>query len=502
MTLPRFCWVLCLLGFGSCTESPALREVSRATAEPILLTGVTVVNTHTGDLAPNQSILIKDSRIESITTGPTDPGSPIRTIDATGQFAVPGFMDMHVHVLGEPDLPQSVALMLANGVTGFRQMRGSPEILALKRRDQLPIGNNEPAPVLVPGDLLTPINTRNAEVTRATIQAQFDAGADFIKIGLVSAEMLDVALATAKELGLPAAGHLPAATAPLPAVQAGMLSIEHLGPGLNVLTSCARNETQLRARAPTPPGFLTSPLLSLPYADRLLDLILAQILVNPVMLTSAEEFARMHDIAEDFDEATCRQFAQQLAATHSWQVPTLSRIKKQYYANTPEFTDTPDNRYVRPQQLAITTDMVNKFSEAMTQENLAAMHATYAKDLEVVRVLNDAGVNLLAGSDSGPGNAGFGLHDEFDELSHAGLSALRILQMATLDAATFLNRTDDFGEVAPGRIADLVLLDADPTTDAQHLHRIHAVVRGGFFYSRADLDSLLLGVVSSYGDED
>jgi imidazolonepropionase-like amidohydrolase len=119
--------------------------------------------------------------------------------------------------------------------------------------------------------------------------------------------------------------------------------------------------------------------------------------------------------------------------------------------------------------------------------------AVYGVLLNLTKVLDEAGVPMLAGSDSG-GAAwevpGLALHQEFDELARAGLSPLRVLQMTTWSAAEFMNATDVMGSVAAGKHADLVLLDANPVESVDHLHRICGVVRGGRYLGPADLDAL------------
>jgi imidazolonepropionase-like amidohydrolase len=101
--------------------------------------------------------------------------------------------------------------------------------------------------------------------------------------------------------------------------------------------------------------------------------------------------------------------------------------------------------------------------------------AVYDVLLKLTKVLDEAGVPMLAGSDSG-GAAwevpGLALHQEFDELARAGLSPLRILQMTTWNAAEFMNATDVMGSVAAGKHADLVLLDANPVESVEHMNQI------------------------------
>ena len=116
----------------------------------------------------------------------------------------------------------------------------------------------------------------------------------------------------------------------------------------------------------------------------------------------------------------------------------------------------------------------------------------YPRQLALVKLLDQAGVKMMTGTDLGGGWVipGFSLHQEFDELEKAGLAPLEVLQMTTLNGAEFLGRTSTMGRVAPGVDADLVLLDADPIQSVQNLHRIGGVVRAGFYYSNPDLEAL------------
>jgi imidazolonepropionase-like amidohydrolase len=103
------------------------------------------------------------------------------------------------------------------------------------------------------------------------------------------------------------------------------------------------------------------------------------------------------------------------------------------------------------------------------------------------------GVRFLAGTDLV--NAyifpGFSLHDELTLLVKAGLSNLEALQAATWNAVLFMNASDKYGSVAPGKIADLVLLDADPLKDIHNTTRISEVFLSGKEFDRAALDKVL-----------
>ena len=156
------------------------------------------------------------------------------------------------------------------------------------------------------------------------------------------------------------------------------------------------------------------------------------------------------------------------------------------------YRDDPALRYVAPSMLRDWSKAAAKYDQ-FPKASREAFRAIYAALLVLTRLLNAAGVKMLAGSDSGgaiweiPGQA---LHQEFDELARAGLAPLRILQMTTWNAAEFLGRTEVMGTVAAGKYADLVLLRANPLESASHLHQISGVVRGGRFYPQAELEQM------------
>jgi imidazolonepropionase-like amidohydrolase len=120
------------------------------------------------------------------------------------------------------------------------------------------------------------------------------------------------------------------------------------------------------------------------------------------------------------------------------------------------------------------------------------LHDAYALKLKIVKLFDDVGVKMLAGTDTGGGWVipGFSLHQEFDEFARAGVPPLHVLQMTTLNAAEFLGKTATMGSIETGKNADLVVLDANPVESVGNLHEIRAVVRAGVLYDRKDLDAI------------
>jgi imidazolonepropionase-like amidohydrolase len=126
----------------------------------------------------------------------------------------------------------------------------------------------------------------------------------------------------------------------------------------------------------------------------------------------------------------------------------------------------------------------------------------YPKQLDLVGMMRRAGVEFLAGTDTGGPYLfpGFSLHDELALLVQAGLTPLEALQAATLNPARFLGREKELGTVEKGKLADLVLLDADPLQDITHTRKISAVVLNGRLFDRKTLD-VMLGQVEAAADK-
>jgi len=120
----------------------------------------------------------------------------------------------------------------------------------------------------------------------------------------------------------------------------------------------------------------------------------------------------------------------------------------------------------------------------------------FSKKLEIVGPMRRAGVKFIAGTDLGNPYCfpGFSLHDELGLLVKAGLTPMEALQAATYNAAEFLGMKDSLGTVEAGKIADLVILEADPIVDIGNTRKIDAVVVNGKYYPKPALDEMLAKV--------
>ena len=455
--------------------------------EGLLIDRVTVVDVRTGSLAQNRSIVISDGRIVRIVAaGSVRVRGKAQRIDGKNAYVVPGYNDMHTHNLNVASPQTSLPLLLASGITGIRQM--APALPNFPRgTDGKPVmPTDSPALLSMSGTLLAGPAFASPEGAVAEVARQKAAQIGFVKMVDQPQAAFLATVDAAEAAGLKTAGHLPMTVEPREAVAHGFDSIEHLGPSVSLLLSCSTDEEKIRVM-----------LRALPAAPAGIDFNmdpakLARLLANPVLLSPPQSFGVMRRVLATYSDEKCAKLATDFAASRAWVVPTLTRLEAMNLGNSPALRSNPDLRLVpaplREMWLAVGNDFAAKLN-AEQQKTLADL---YASQLKMAKLFEKSGVKMMAGTDFGgqwivPGRS---LHREFDLLAGAGLTPLSILQMTTINPAIYLEREADMGTVEPGKHADLVLLAANPLSDAGNLHRISAVVRGGRYLNRKELDAL------------
>jgi len=482
-----------------------------------VITGATVVNTRDGSPAAAMDVLLENGRIRKIAkTGSIELTGARNTVNASGKYVVPGFLDMHTHAMFSHaisafDPQQNFKLMIANGITGFREMTGSKELIAQVRllRKEIEGGTTiAPEPLIVPGDILNifpgqmlPIfegsseaGTDPAEIARREVLKQKEYGAEFIKIVNVNREAFFAIQDTAGKLGLHVAGHLNPVVSATEASNAGLKAIEHLGPLLSVLVDCSIAEKMIRRKMTAVPP----PLPAGPPSPELIRRIIA----NPTMLVWSRKGAGigLQFAIKTYSKKKSRALAKVFVKNGTWQVPTLIRVRTMEIFNDPTYRNDPNLKYVAPETRAMWQELADEYEQKAPTSAKRAYRSLYELQLKLVKLFNEEGVRMLAGSDMTGGWCipGFSLQQEFRELSRAGLSPLQILQMTTLNGAEFLNREATLGTVDEGKNADLVLLDANPIESAENLGKIHAVVLRGRYLSKAELEIMKNDVETFY----
>ena len=173
-----------------------------------------------------------------------------------------------------------------------------------------------------------------------------------------------------------------------------------------------------------------------------------------------------------------------------WICPTLVAVQSNTMSNH-DYWDTVMFKYYPP---AVRENWMEETKSASKEEELTSMELgqkTFPATLKLVAEMRRTGVQLLAGTDAPELTPGFSLHDELELLVKAGLTPLEALQAATINPAKFLGLLDSLGTVEKGKLADLVLLDANPLEDIRNSKRINTVIVNGRLLDRKALDELL-----------
>lgn len=470
-----------------------------------VLLNATVVNTRDGSVATGMSVVIDGGSIKQIVNADVTVNvrGTAQSIDATGKFVVPGYLDMHTHAIDSADLqPTNWPLFLANGITGIREMSGSSDLIARAKKlnaDSAAGLVDAPEVLMMPGDIIgrppTTANTANIATTAAAataeVQKQKAYGANFIKMFNVNREASLAILAEAKNQGISAAGHLSPALSAIESSNAGWKAIEHLGSGVGVLLDCAGDETAIRTSllsSATTPGTGGNPNAPLPPTWT-------------ATVTTAPLYQRVFD---SYSDTKCNLLAQTFVTNTTWNVPTLIRLRTTHFVDASIYRTDPNLIYVSKATKAFWEKSAVARADVPATA-LATFQQYYGLQQTLPKLLKKNGAKLLAGSDTALQAPwvipGFSLHQEFALLAASGLSPLDILQMTTMNGAEFLNRQSTMGTVESGKNADLVLLDANPVTDVSNLSKISGVVLKGKYFSKVALDKLKADVAATYAGQ-
>lgn len=304
------------------------------------------------------------------------------------------------------------------------------------------------------------------------------------------------AQAEANRLGIAILGHLPAGVDTVRAACLGMRSVEHLGPGVGILSCCSTDEERVRGAAKG----RSLPTGSGPDAAAFMTEVLAQLVINPVNSNTPDDKANLAHALDTFSDERVKELAAVFSETSTWQVPTLVRLLSEQLCDDEAFPVDPDLRCIAPSVVESwqrAADTLARFTDA----DRATLRRAYQRHLDITRTFAAAGVPMLTGTDSSgaawvvPGAA---LHREFDELTRAGVPPLRVLQMTALNAAEYLGEEERMGTVSVGRASDLVLLRGNPVEDAAQLHEVEAMVRAGRHYCADDLHRIRERIASAH----
>ena len=447
---------------------PAVRTTAR-----IAFVRVAVVDVASGTIVPEQTVIVDRGRITAV--GPHGsvfvPGGA-RVVDGRGRWLIPALWDMHTHVYAVSPL-LDLPLYIAYGVTNVRDMQGCPapgDPFAAcpeeKRRwtEEAILGRrvgprivastswmaNGPGMVARLGDVPPFFDTATPDDARRFVR-HFAGKVDAIKVyDRIPRDAYLALVDEARRLGVDVVGHRPHAVSAIEAA-AHQKSIEH---ARFLLHESYPGAAELRAKGGT--------------------------------RAWREDRRRMLD---EHDPRMAQAIFEAMRRNGTWYVPTHLTRWSDAYADAPAVREDPLLRYLHP---LVKRQWLEDIDEIVADDPSPEARATYRefyeKGLQLTGAAHRAGVKVLAGSDYIV--AGADLHRELRHLVAAGLSPAEALRAATLAPAEYFGLQHAYGTIAAGKVADLVLLRADPLRDIRNSEQIEAVVFNGNLYDRAALDGI------------
>jgi imidazolonepropionase-like amidohydrolase len=442
---------------------------------------VTVIDVTGGPELTDQTVIITSGSIATVAkSGSVEIPKDAQRIDAHARFLIPGVWDMHTHIAGINANPSwakqtLLPLLVANGITGIRDMGGDLDALETWRRE-IENGTLIGPRIVAAGPMLLPARQAGAPPapaadpailrvgtpaeSRAAVDDLQKRGADFIKVIEVARENYFAIADESKRDSIPFAGHVPSDVTATEASNAGQKSIEHIIYS-SLAFDCSAQGDELRQKRRKAPSKRD-------------DQTVADITDEANRTFSAEKAAALW---------------QKFKKNGTWVTPTLFSI----WVNAHQLEDSPDD----PQLAYLPASLSKEWAPAKNptkddRDTEAWWQRQFENDRKLAGEMHRAGVRVLAGSDSLDryNFVGSSLHRELQMLVGAGLTPLDALQTATLNPAEFLAIAKS-GRISAGYRADMVLLDGDPTKDITNTSKIAAVVLYGRFLPRAELDAML-----------
>ncbi|MDH3648496.1 MAG: amidohydrolase family protein [Saprospiraceae bacterium] len=436
-----------------------LASYTAASGQTVFL-DVDVIPMTTESVLSRQAVIVEDGRIVQIVSADQyTPRAGATVIDGSGKYLVPGWAEMHAHIPTPTDgddsnVRETLFLYLANGITTIRGMLGDPYHLELKK--QIDQGAFPSPRVYTSSPSLNGNSISTKEEAKQKVTQYKQDGYDFLKVHPgIQKDVFDEMVATANAVGIDFSGHVPADVGIRHAIASNYASIDHLD---GYIEGLAPEEKRKDG------GFFG------------------------VLLHNHLDESKISELVHSTKEAGIAIVPTQTLMTR-WLLPGSAEAM----VNEPEMKYIPGSlRYTWRQ------------SKERMMENLDYEEAGYRQFIQVrekvLKALHDAGVPLLLGSDA-PQVAnvpGFSIHHEMQDMIDVGLSPQQVLRTGTVNVATFFNRSDEFGTIEPGKIADLVLLSNNPLEDISHAQEIEGVMYRGHWLSKEYIQDRLRKIAKQY----
>lgn len=427
------------------------RELTHVPAGALVVRNARLFDPRDLSVTPGTSVLIEGEHVVRVgADAAIKAPDKAEVVDAHGRFLMPGLWDNHQH-FGDND----GALDLATGVTSARDMANDTDAF-LKRVARFDDGTELGPRVFKAGiidgtgELAGPTKMRvdTAEEAIKDVDWYADHGYGQIKIySSVKPELMPVIADHAHARGLRVSGHVPAFMSARMFVDGGADEIQHL------------------------------------------NFIVLNFLFDTVKETrNRDRFIKVAEHAREFtpDKPQVREFIAFLKAHHTVLDPTVG-VFEGLLSGDPGAV-TPGLEKIAPRfPPQVRRNMLSGALEPPPDQK-AAYAESFPAMLKLLKALHDAGVTIIPGTD---GLSGYMLHHELEDYVRAGIPAPEVLRMATLTSAQVIGVDGSRGVIAPGKLADMVLIDGDPTRDMADIEKVDTTIKGGKVYDAAKLEQAL-----------
>lgn len=428
---------------------------------------VNIIDVRDGNVLKNKDMVVDSGRILAIKDRSDSQNiswpDHVEVIDASGKFITPGLAEMHAHIPspneGEDWIEDVLFLYVAHGVTTIRGMLGHPRHLELREE----AANNT---ILSPR-IYTSSTSFNGnsvptpEAGRQKVIESKEAGYDFLKFHPgIKLDVHDEIIRTAKEIGIPYAGHVSTDVGIRHAIQSDYATVDHVDGFLEGLVPSSANVN------PNENGFFGYNFTDLAERSRIPELV---------------ALSKEHGV---------------------WVVPTQALFER-WFSDIPadDLASEPEMKYMPASTIQ---SWVNRKNQMTQGPGFDPDKWKTFNDIrrEMIYQIQHNGQGLLLGCDAPQvfNVPGYAIHHEMQYMLEAGLTPLEVLQSGTLNTARFFDQEGEFGEIIENASADFILSKGNPLEDLATLKEPSGVMVRGQWLSRSSLDEQLADLANRNRD--